>query len=179
MIEHKSFWFAARTKNNQVLTTRTVLEKLNIEYYLPTQFTVRILRDRRRNVEVPMIQNLIFVHATKQRACDIVNNCYVRLYYMRDFCTHQMLVVPDKQMEDFMLVMNLMPDKVCFENKQLTLGAPVQIIKGELCGIEGEVASMGNHTYVVIRMQGVLSASIRVPRSYLRLLIKSEINNIK
>ena len=156
MIEHKSFWFAARTKNNQVLTTRTVLEKLNIEYYLPTQFTVRILRDRRRNVEVPMIQNL-----------------------MRDFCTHQMLVVPDKQMEDFMLVMNLMPDKVCFENKQLTLGAPVQIIKGELCGIEGEVASMGNHTYVVIRMQGVLSASIRVPRSYLRLLIKSEINNIK
>lgn len=52
-----------------------------------------------------------------------------------------------------------MPDKVCFENKQLTLGAPVQIIKGELCGIEGEVASMGNHTYVVIRMQGVLSAS--------------------
>jgi hypothetical protein len=41
------------------------------------------------------------------------------------------------------------------------------------------VASMGNHTYVVIRMQGVLSASIRVPRSYLRLLIKSEINNIK
>ena len=45
MTEHKSFWFAARTKNNQVLTTRTVLEKLNIEYYLPTQFTVRILRD--------------------------------------------------------------------------------------------------------------------------------------
>ena len=170
MAENKACWFVARTKKNQELATRGALEKLGVEHFLPTQFMVRVLKDRRRNVEVPMIRNIIFVHATKQTACDIANKYSVRLYYMKDLFTRQMLVVPDKQMHDFMFVMNLMPEKVCFENQLLTLGASVQVIKGELCGIEGELASLENHTYVVIHIKGVLSASIRIPRDYLRVI---------
>lgn len=49
-----------------------------------------------------------------------------------------MLVVPDKQMEDFMFVMDLNPDGVSLDSEILTVGHKVKVIKGELSGIEGE-----------------------------------------
>ena len=40
----------------------------------------------------------------------------------------------------------------------------------DFCGVEGELASEANKTYVVIRIAGVLSASVKVPKSYLRVI---------
>lgn len=63
---------------------------------------------------------------------------------MKDLATHSMLVVPDKQMEDFMFVMDLNPDGVSLDSEILTVGHKVKVIKGELSGIEGEVAVEAN-----------------------------------
>lgn len=87
---------------------------------------------------------------------------------MKDFSTHSMLVVPDKQMQDFMFVMDLNPEGVCFDNEPLTVGKKVTVVKGEFSGIEGEIATEASKTYVVIRITGVLVASIKVPKSYLK-----------
>lgn len=66
---------------------------------------------------------------------------------MKDLSTHSMLVVPNKQMEDFMFVMDLNPDGVSLDSEILTVGHKVKVIKGELSGIEGEVAIEANkHT---------------------------------
>ena len=132
--------------------------------------SVTQLKYRRKRSEVPVIRNLIFVRATKQTACDLSNVYSVRLFYMKDLFTHSMLVVPDKQMEDFMFVMDLNPDGVCFDIEPLTVGRKVKVIKGELSGVEGEVATESNRTYVVIRITGVLVASVKVPKSYLKII---------
>lgn len=49
---------------------------------------------------------------------------------MKDLSTHSMLVVPDKQMQDFMFVMDLNPDGVSFDNEPLTIGKKVTVVKG-------------------------------------------------
>lgn len=59
MSEQQEYWFAARTKKDQEFSVRNALEKLGIEYFLPTQFVIRQLKYRRRRVEVPVIKNLI------------------------------------------------------------------------------------------------------------------------
>ena len=46
----------------------------------------------------------------------------------------------------------------------------VKVIKGELSGIEGEVAIEANKTYVVIRIKDLLTASVKVPKSYLKII---------
>ena len=170
MSQQQEYWFAARTRKDQELTTRDALEKIGVEYFLPTQFVIRQLKYRRRRVEVPVIRNLIFVHATKEFACAIANEYGVRLFYMRDFDTKSMLIVPDKQMKDFMFVMNLDPAAVILNDDCFAVGTKVQVIKGDFCGDEGELASLSNRTYVTIRIRGVLSASVKVPKSYLRIL---------
>lgn len=176
MSDIQVYWFAARTRDKQEFTIRKSLEKLkteenlDIEYYLPTRMVVTQLKYRRKRSEVPVIRNLIFVRATKQTACDISNIYGVQLFYMKDLFSHSMLVVPNKQMEDFMFVMDLNPDGVSFDNDSLAVGNKVKVVKGDFSGIEGEVATDANKTYVVIRIKGLLSASVKVPKSYLKII---------
>ena len=174
MSEQQQYWFAARTRDKQEFVIRDSLEKLradiNIEYYLPTQFVIRQLKYRRKCVEVPVIRNLIFVRATKQDACDLANKYGVQLYYIKDFVTRAMLIVPDKQMEDFKQIMDLNPDNISFDNEVLTVGSKVRVMKGDLCGVEGELALEANKTYVIIRIEGVLTASVKVAKSYLKVI---------
>lgn len=143
---------------------------MDIEYYLPTRMVVTQLKYRRKRSEVPVIRNLIFVRATKQTACDISNVYGVQLFYMKDLFSHSMLVVPNKQMEDFMFVMDLNPNGVSFDNDSLSVGNKVKVVKGDFSGVEGEVATETNKTYVVIRIKGILSASVKVPKSYLKII---------
>lgn len=176
MTEQQKYWFAARTRDKQEFTVRKLLDKLKtgenlpLDYYLPTRIVVSQLKYRRKRSEVPVIRNLVFIHSTKQTACDISNIYNVPLFYMKDLSTHGMLVVPDKQMEDFMFVMDLNPDGVSLDTEALTVGHKVKVIKGDLCGIEGEVATNANKTYVVIRIKDILTASVKVPKSYLKII---------
>lgn len=176
MSDIQAYWFAARTRDKQEFTIRKSLEKLkteenlDIEYYLPTRMVVTQLKYRRKRSEVPVIRNLIFVRATKQTACDISNVYGVQLFYMKDLFSHSMLVVPNKQMEDFMFVMDLNPDGVSFDNDSLAVGNKIKVVKGDFSGVEGEVATEANKTYVVIRIKGLLSASVKVPKSYLKII---------
>lgn len=174
MSEQQQYWFAARTRDKQEFVIRDSLEKLrtdiNLEYYLPTQFVIRQLKYRRKCVEVPVIRNLIFVRATKQDACDLSNKYGIQLYYIKDFVTRAMLIVPDKQMEDFKQIMDLNPDNISFDNEVLTVGSKVRVMKGDLCGVEGELALEANKTYVIIRIEGVLTASVKVAKSYLKVI---------
>lgn len=176
MVETQKYWFAARTRDKQEFAVRKYLDKLkseeslDIDYYLPTRIVVSQLKYRRKRSEVPVIRNLVFICATKQTACDLANVYGVRLFYMKDLSTHSMLVVPDKQMEDFMYVMDLNPDGVSFNNESLAVGYKVKVIKGDFSGIEGEVATEANKTYVVIRIKDILTASVKVPKSYLKII---------
>ncbi|KAA6305600.1 Transcription antitermination protein RfaH, partial [termite gut metagenome] len=74
MSEIQERWFVARTRKDQEFSLRDSLKKLNVEFFLPTRFVIRQLKYRRKEVEVPVIRNLIFVHATKEKACFIAND---------------------------------------------------------------------------------------------------------
>ena len=90
--------------------------------------------------------------------------------YLRDRETGNFLIVPDKQMEDFKQIMDLNPDNISFDNEVLTVGSKVRVMKGNLCGVEGELALEANKTYVIIRIEGVLTASVKVAKSYLKVI---------
>lgn len=169
MSDIQEFWFVARTRKDQELSIRDRLKKLDIEHFLPTQKIIRQLKYRRKQVEVPVIRNLIFLRATKERACELPNEEGIRIFYMRDLTTHSLLIVPDKQMADFMFVMDRNPDSLSYDgDMDFEIGEKVQVIKGEFCGVEGELISKANRSYVVIRIPQVVEVRVRVPKSYLK-----------
>ena len=78
-----------------------------------------------------------------------------------------MMVVPDKQMEDFRRVFDLSIVEGGLIDQPLELGEKVRVTKGTLKGVEGFVEELLGRTYVVVSLIGCLWARARVPRAWL------------
>lgn len=167
MLDEQEFWYVARTRANQELGLRNSFIKYEITHYLPTHMVTRRLSDRVKRVEVPVINNLIFIKTTKQKAFSIVKDYSLKISYIRDFETNALLVVPEKQMADFMFVMDLSPESIQQCTADFVPGDKVKVIKGPLAGIEGELVRIDGKTHVMLRIKQVLAISVKVPKSYL------------
>ncbi|MBR6269318.1 MAG: transcriptional regulator, partial [Bacteroidales bacterium] len=91
----------------------------------------------------------------------------VQADYMLDHATHRLMVVPDREMDDFRRVFDLSLDEVTTE-RPLTLGACVKVLKGPLAGVQGRVVGEAGKWYVAVELMGVLYARARVPKSWLQ-----------
>jgi transcription antitermination factor NusG len=170
MSEKQEYWFVVRTRKSQEFTLRNLLKKLEVGYFVPTRVVVRQLKYRRVRVETSIIDNLVFVRTTKEKACFIINECRLQFLYIRDKKTGSMLIVPDKQMQDFMFVMDMDPNGMSLDNDALNEGYKVRVIKGEFAGIEGELIKKSNQTHVVVHIPQVLSVTVKISENYLEVI---------
>lgn len=158
-------WFAARTRCGAELSVAGRLEKLGVESFLPTE-----LRSRSRGrapYKRALIPCLVFLRATKERACELANVEGVPVKYLIDPATRSLMVVPDKQMDDFRRVLDLSTDEGGLMDRPLELGDRVRVVKGVLSGVEGYVLEFKGRTYVVVRLLDSWFAKASVPRAWL------------
>ena len=164
-------WFAMSAYKNEKKAEEMLKGKDGLEYFIPKHYAVRVYHGVKSKRLVPVIPNLVFVHASRKQITDFKKKYNFLQFMMWEKSTGlKYIVVPDKQMEDFMFVMDLNPDGVSLNSEILTVGHKVKVIKGEFSGIEGEVAIEANKTYVVIRIKDLLTASVKVPKSYLKII---------
>lgn len=162
-------WFAARTRHGQEISVRDKLLKAGVEHFIPTVPSIRISGGRRRKCEKPLISNLVFIRAAKSRACELANSV-IPVYYLIDRVTRTLLVVPDKQMDDFARAVRL--DSGCIDGTlpELEKGSLVRVTGGALEGVEGQVLEISGRNYVVLSLCGLIQAKVEIPTQYLEKL---------
>ena len=146
-------WYAARTRYGQEPGIHRRLETLGIEHFIP-----------------PVISNLVFLRTTKSEACGLANSGMIRVKYIVDCATKTLLVVPDKQMEDFRKVLDLGLDDGGLGGVPLALGEWVRVTKGILRNVEGRVLELRGRYYVVVGLLDCCYAKAQVPRSWLEII---------
>ena len=161
----KMHWYAAYTKINQELTIKKRLDHLAIENYLA-------MRDEtsfgKKNVRVILIPHLIFIRTDQTTAFSLLNEHGLNVVYLKDLETRHLLIVPDKQMRDFMFLLDFSDSTVEVINEELKRGDRVRVIKGPLIGLEGELLRIKGHKRVIVRLEGVVSvATSYIPGSFL------------
>jgi transcription antitermination factor NusG len=157
----RSYWYAARTRYGQELKIRDRLEREGVEHFIPT---VPSGGARKEKAAIP---NLVFVKATKSEALELANTCSVPMKYIIDCATRTLLVVPDKQMEDFCRVLDLGLESGGMMDRPLSLGDRVRVTKGPLAGVEGRVLQFQGRYYVVVSLLDSIFAKASVPRSWI------------
>ena len=167
MTDNSICWFAARMHCGSELSVRERLSKLGTENFLPTEERTRTRGHSK--YEHPIIPGMIFVRTTKKRACELPNNMGMPLRYLIDPATRTLLVVPDKQMDDFRRVLDLSISEGGLMDAPLHLGDRVRVVKGPLNGVEGNIVEFCGHTYVVVGLMGNWFARAKVPRAWLEL----------
>ena len=164
-------WYVAKTRNFRgEIKMRDTLTGLGVENFVP----VRRARKTRGGIkETPALPNVVFLNATKEEACALVTEEFLPINYIIDCATHQMMVVPDKQMEDFRRVFDYSVEEGGLVDRPLSLGDKVRVIRGPLKGVEGHVMEFQGRLYVVVALMGCIFARARVPRAWLELIINS------
>ena len=157
----QTYWFAARTRYGQELKVRDRLAREGVEHFIPT------LPAEPGRKEKAAVNNLVFLRTTKQDALELANTGVVKMRYIIDCATRTLLVVPDKQMEDFRRVFELGGAE---ETAPLDLGDRVRVIRGPLKGVEGRVIRFEGKIYVMVSLLDSLFAKAKVPRNWLERL---------
>lgn len=163
-------WYAARTRYGQELGIRRRLETLGIEHFIPVKKSRS--KSGGREVVCPVITNLVFLKTTKSEACDLANRGVIHVKYIVDCATKTLLVVPEKQMEDFRRVLDLNVEEGGLVDEPLELGERVRVTKGVLRNVEGRVLELRGRYYVVVGLLDCYYAKAQVPRSWLERIEK-------
>lgn len=159
-------WFVAKTRYfRQEIRLRDELSRRGVDVFVPTT-SARKSRGA-GSFEKVLAPNLVFVRATKADACMLVTRDSLPLRFVPDCATRQMMVVPDKQMDDFRRVFDLSIVEGGLIDQPLELGERVRVTKGTLKGVEGFVEELLGRTYVVVSLIGCLWAKAQVPRAWL------------
>lgn len=137
---------------------------MGIEFFIPTE--------RRRNargvlMEHPVIPCLVFIRTTKQIACDLRTLERLPVQYLFDYTRHTMLVVPDKQMNDFIRVFEAGLEEGGAVDVPLVLGERIRITRGALRGVEGNVLELSGKLYVAVGLFNSVFAKARILRAYI------------
>ena len=165
MIKH---WYVAKSRNNTTNRIKDMLDQHNIEYFLPVRKVMTERDGKKVMVEKPVALNLVFIHADFRTALSLVNEHSLPMSYMIDSITKTVLIVPDKQMEDFMFIMKYSDQDIIFRDQNLRKGDRVRVTQGEFAGIEGELVRIKGHKRVVVRLNGLFTvATTYIPGAYL------------
>ena len=161
-------WFAAKVKYQTEKKIKLWLEEQSVEHFVPARKVMVEKNGKRVEKEKVLIPGLLFIRTDYQKALSLSAESKIKMVYMRNLESHKLLVVPDKQMEDFMFLLDFSETAIQIENANLRQGDRVRVIKGEFAGIEGELIRIKGHKRVVIRLEGLFSlATTYIPSSYL------------
>lgn len=175
-------WFPMRVTYHRELKIKTLLDKSNIENFIPMRYElVETKNEGKKRVLMPAIHNLVFVHSTQETLTRLkmTHTEFSPMRYMMkksliDSKRSEIIIVPDDQMNNFIRVASVQDDRVIFLNYEElnnNTGKRVKIIDGYFAGVEGTIKRINRNKRVVVQIEGVAAVAIAfVPASCLTII---------
>lgn len=171
-------WYPMRVTYNRELKIKALLDELHIECFVPMQYVLEESDGLPKKSLRVAIHNLIFIHSNQITLTNLKmrNAAFEPLRYMtrpvhRGQLGHEIISVPDVQMDNFLRVASIKDDSVQFlENNDFInkIGKKVRITDGLFKGVEGEIKRIKKNKYVVVQIKGVAAVAITyVPAAFI------------
>lgn len=167
-------WFAVNVFFNRVTKMSSILEDDDIRYYIPMR-TVESFKDGQKVYEKKqLITSLIFMKCNPKYLISLKERFGDSFYVYSDFETKQPRLIPDKEMDSFILVtsvgdmgLELLPEGTT----DYKIGDHVKVIDGVFKGAEGYVKRIQGRKRLIVSIEGVaVVATSYIPRSFLEII---------
>jgi len=166
---NKNIWFVLFAPNGKVTKIRSYLEAGNIKYFYPMFYHEKRIKgsERKRLTLEPVLRNLLFVKSSKDYLDAFLKDVKLDLdiksnLYYRDLGTKEIIVVPEKQMENFMAVAGCTQEHIIYlSNDEVNLkkGTKMRVIGGHFEGLEGIFMRIKGNTRVVVTLPHLFSVA--------------------
>lgn len=171
-------WFVMRDLKRRNANNLAIhdLAKAGLEVFTPmTQMIMKIGgRTQRRNV--PLIQDLLFVHETKATLDSYVEKYSTLQYrYQRGKTANEPMTIGNEEMDRFILAINSTESPTYYKPDELIesmYGKSVRIVGGILNNFEGHLLSIKGKRkkHLIIELPNLIAAAIEVQPEFIQLL---------
>ena len=158
--KESEIWYAMRATYRREADVMKLLAKENLGCFVPMQYKIAIKKGKKVRVLVPIIHNLVFVHARPSEVKRI-KSLVAYLQYITDTRSGQKIIIPDNEMQRFIAVAGSYNDHLLYfqpDELNLSKGTKVRITGGDFEGQEGVFLKVkgARDRRVVIAIQGVI-----------------------
>lgn len=157
-------WFAVLVQMNTEKKVSRLLDKIKIEHYLPIQQEIHQWSDRRKKIDRVVIPMVVFVHVEDKALQDIQNYSFICkiLTYPGQ---RKPAIIPDEQILRLKFMLSHAETEVSLTDLQLEVGEEVEIIRGPLRGLYGELSLVQeDRPMVAVRIEGLGFACVNVAK---------------
>lgn len=152
------------------------LTEAGLEVFTPMTCMVMTIGGRKQKRNVPVIQDLLFVHETKPTIDPLVEK-YPNLQYryVHGRTINEPMTVRDDDMERFIRAVGSVGQPLFYMPGEITpamCGRKVRIMGGMLDGYEGRLLSVRGmrKRRLIVELPGLISAAVEVDPAFIQLL---------
>ena len=154
-------WYVVYTRSRAEKKVYTWLTKQDIRCYLPLQKKLRKWKDRKKWIEVPLIPGYCFVFINIKEQDLVLKSENIVCYITFDGIP---ATIPSFQIEQLKQMLKQSDFEVTVLNENFIPGQRVEIIKGPLTGIQGELIKCHGRKRFIIRIEHIKNIlSVEVP----------------
>lgn len=163
-------------RSNAKLPAYKQLGNENIEVFTPMKWQLVVCQGKRMRMEVPFIQDLLFVHSTRDELDPIVEKTATLQYrYLHGGKYREPLIVKEKDMERFMNAVRSVDKPIYYRPSELTLamyGKRIRIIGGPLNNFEGYLLSVRGSRVkrLLVDLPNLLTVGVEVNPEYIQFI---------
>ena len=151
-------WYPVRVKYSREMKLKEYLDENQIENFIPLQYkeVIEVIKGEKKVRKLtPVVHNLVFIRSTRSKFDDIKPNVESTspFRYIMDSNTNTPLVIPEKQMKDFIAVAGAYDEQIVYLDSatvSLKKGDSVRITGGPFMGVEGKLVRIKGDRRVVV-----------------------------
>lgn len=162
-------WYVAYVRLFHERKAAEKLTSMGIECFVPVREEIHQWSQRKKKVMRVLIPQMIFIHATQKERMEALTFTSIS-HYMVLRGEHTPAIIPDKQMQQFMFMVDYSTETIEMFTSPLEPGQQVKVIKGPLSGMEGELIEIDGKSKVVVRLDLLGCAGVDMPVGYVEVL---------
>lgn len=176
----ESHWFIAVVKNNTEFATQEKLNERGYETYVPFQNKAVIASSGRRRVKKSaVIPTIVFIRCSESRRMEIVHYPFINRFMVDrtrpkdSFNRSPIAKIPTPQIDKLKFMVGNCDEDIIIEPLSVRLGDEVEVVRGGLKGLVGNVEEINNETRILIRIDALGYAGVKIQVTNLK-IIKSQ-----
>lgn len=152
------------------------LAKAGLDVFTPMTQMIMTIGGRRQRREVPVIQDLLFVHETREILEPFIAKLpTLQFRYLFGKTKNEPMTVRNEEMERFIFAVNNTETPLYYKSGEISeamCGKKVRIMDGMLNGYEGRLLSVKGmrKRRLIIELPGLITAAVEVEPDYIQII---------
>ena len=163
-------WYVAYVRLFHERKTAEKLAAMGIESFVPVREEIHQWSQRKKKVMRVLIPQMIFIHATPKERLEALTLASIS-HYMVLRGEHTPAIIPDRQMQQFMFMVDYSEESIEMYNSTLQPGQSIKVIKGPLAGMEGELMEIEGKSKVIVRLDLLGCAGVDMPIGFVEAIL--------